>query len=177
MDTYEVVGEPTTIEDAGALAKEDPIQFQAWALGLVGARPNEVKKGADQGIDGRLYSHDEPSGPTKQIIFSVKAGGVGASAVRDLRGVLDRESAEIGVVISFKEPTRPMRREVATAGFYASAWGQHPRMQLLTVEELLNGSRVDYPPASQTNVTFRRARRVSTEQAEAIPLPLDDPID
>ena len=70
-----------------------------------------------------------------------------------------------------------MRREVATAGFYASAWGQHPRMQLLTVEELLNGSRVDYPPASQTNVTFRRARRVSTEQAEAIPLPLDDPID
>ena len=37
----------------------DPYQFQWWALGLVGARPAEQKKGADKGIDGRLYFHDE----------------------------------------------------------------------------------------------------------------------
>ena len=33
-----------------------------------------AKKGADKGIDGRLYFHDDPKGPTKQIIFSVKGG-------------------------------------------------------------------------------------------------------
>jgi DNA modification methylase len=71
--TYEVVGEPVDLKGAEALAKEDPYQFQWWALSLVGARPLEKKKGADQGIDGRLYFHDEKGGKTKQIILSVKA--------------------------------------------------------------------------------------------------------
>src|SRR5204863_4862084 len=57
---YEVVGEPVSIPDAVALAAADPYQFQWWALGLVGARPVEEKKGADKGIDGRIYFHDAP---------------------------------------------------------------------------------------------------------------------
>ena len=57
---FKVIGEPVSIPDAGTLAKNDPYQFQWWALGLVGARPVEQKKGADKGIDGRLYFHDEP---------------------------------------------------------------------------------------------------------------------
>ena len=89
---FEVIGEPASAPDAAALAKEDPYQFQWWALGLVGARPVEQKKGADQGIDGRKYFHDEGrGGKTKQIIFSVKAGKVTVSHIRDLVGVLTRE--------------------------------------------------------------------------------------
>ena len=61
-----VIGEPVSIPDAEALAAQDPRQFQWWALGLVGARPVEHKKGADRGIDGRLYFHDEAKGKTKQ---------------------------------------------------------------------------------------------------------------
>jgi hypothetical protein len=125
---------------------------------MVGARPAEQKKGADRGIDGRLYFHDEgSSGTTKQIIFSVKAGRTGSAHVRDLVGVLDREKAAIGVLISMQEPTRDMRKEVASAGFYSSPWGtSHSRVQLLTIEELLAGKRVDYPP-TQANVTLKRA--------------------
>jgi DNA modification methylase len=59
-ERYQVIGEPVSLPDAEALAKADPYQFQWWALGLVGARPTEQKKGADKGIDGRLYFHDEP---------------------------------------------------------------------------------------------------------------------
>jgi DNA modification methylase len=82
---YHVIGEPTTVPDADALAKQDPYQFQWWALGLVGARPVEKKKGADKGIDGKLFFHDDPNGDTKQIIISVKAGEHITSAfVRDL---------------------------------------------------------------------------------------------
>ena len=96
-NTYSVIGEPVSVPDAETLAADDPYQFQWWALGLVGARPVEQKKGADRGIDGRLYFHDEAKGgKTKQIIFSVKAGHTGASHVRNLRGVLDREKPEIG---------------------------------------------------------------------------------
>ena len=56
---------------------EDPYQFQWWALGLVGARPVEQKKGADKGIDGRLYLPRRTGQPDKQIILSVKAGNTG----------------------------------------------------------------------------------------------------
>jgi site-specific DNA-methyltransferase (adenine-specific) len=158
--SYRVIGEPTTVEDAEALAKDDPYQFQWWSLGLVGARPAEEKKGADKGIDGRLYFHDEgPGGKTKQIIISVKAGKLHAPYVRDIRAVVERERAQIGVLISLSEPTKLMHAEAASAGFYSSSWGDHPRLQLLTVTELLNGKGIDYPAPRQTNVTLKRAPR------------------
>lgn len=161
---YEVVGEPVSIPDAKALASEDPWQFQWWALGLVGARPVEQKKGADQGIDGRLYFHDEAkAGKTKQVIFSVKAGKTGAAHVRDLRGVVEREEAALGVLISMQKPTAPMKKEAASAGFYDSPWGtKHPRLQLLTVGDLLTGKTVDMPPTRDVR-TFKKAPKAKKE--------------
>ena len=82
--TYGVVGEPVSVPDAQVLAQQDPYQFQWWALGLVGARPVEQKKGSDKGIDGRLYFHDDAEGgKTKLVILSVKAGTTGVAHVRD----------------------------------------------------------------------------------------------
>ncbi|HUV63182.1 MAG TPA: DNA methyltransferase [Sedimentisphaerales bacterium] len=157
---YRVVGEPVSLPDAKTLAGENRYQFQWWALGLVGARPVEQKKGADKGIDGRLYFHDEPDSAksrTKQIMISVKSGKVGVKDVRDLRGVVEREKAQIGVLISMEEPTSAMRTEAAGAGFYKSPWRKHPSMQILTVEELLKGKKIDYPDVPGVNVTFKKA--------------------
>lgn len=168
---YKVVGEPTTLDDATVLAKEDPYQFQWWALGLVDARPMEGKRGADKGIDGRLYFHDEgPSGKTKQVIFSVKAGHVGVAHIRDLRGVLARESAQIGVLISMNEPTQAMRTEAANGGFYHSPWTEkdYPTLQIRTIAELLSGKSIDYPAISGGNVTFKRAPRAAPAQGEQL---------
>ena len=144
------------------LADTEPYQFQWWALGLAffDARPaeGEGKKGADKGIDGRGYFHDEAEGgKTKQVIFSVKAGNVTVSHVRDLRGVVEREKAEIGVLITMQEPTRPMRAEAAGAGFYDSPWGtKHPRLQILTVADLLGGKGIDMPQTRDLR-TFKKA--------------------
>jgi DNA modification methylase len=163
---YAVVGEPVSVSEAQELAATEPYQFQIWALGLVGARPSELKKGADKGIDGRLFFHDDPNGDTKQIVISVKAGEHITSAfVRDLVGTITREKAEIGILISMAEPTRDMRKEAASAGFYKSPWGTHPRIQLLTVQELLDGKRIDYPPSQQVNATFKRAKKAVTGSA------------
>jgi hypothetical protein len=155
--SYQVIGEPVSFPDARTLAKEDPYQFQWWALGLVGARPVEQKKGSDKGIGGRLYFHDDPAGgKTKHIILSVKAGHTSVAHIRDLRGVIEREKAEIGVLISLEEPTKHMRTEAAGAGFYDSPWGKRfPRLQILTVSELLDGKGIECPPPSQVNVTYR----------------------
>jgi hypothetical protein len=166
--SFEVIGEPVSVPDAQALAASDPYQFQWWALGLVGARPVDMKKGADKGIDGRLYFHDEAAGgKTKQVILSVKAGHTTVTHLRDLRGVLDREGAEIGVLITMEDPTKPMRAEAASAGFYDSGWGtRHPRLQVLTIAELLDGRTIDMP-ASRGNVTFKKAERVKKAEGKA----------
>jgi DNA modification methylase len=167
---YKVIGEPTTVEDAKVLAESEPYQFQYWALGLVGARrAGEQKKGADQGIDGRLYFHLGDN-KTRQVIISVKAGKVQVSHVRDLLGVIGREKADIGVLLSFEEPTRPMREEAASAGFFESPWGKHARIQLLTVGELLEGKGIDYPRTSGSNVTLKAAPRAEVIDSEKLHL-------
>ena len=160
-ETYRVIGEPETLPDAAELAANDPYQFQWWALNQVGAMPIEKKKGGDKGIDGRLYFHDEKRGRTKQVIISVKAGHVNPSQVRDLRGVLDREQADIGVLICLEAPTKGMVKEASSAGFYhSSSWNsRHPRLQLLTVAELLEGKQIDMPAQRQTDTTHKRAPR------------------
>ena len=150
---FKVIGEPVDVAGAQELARKDPYQFQWWALGLIDARPAEGKKGADKGIDGRIYFHDEAdSGQTKQVILSVKAGQTGVAHVRDLRGVLDREKAAIGVFITMEEPSQPMRTEAADAGFYHSpGWNKdYPRIQLRTIAELLAGKGIDVPPLQAT---------------------------
>jgi len=95
----------------------------------------------------------------------VKAGKVQSAYVRDLIGVLGREHAQIGVLISLNEPTRPMREEAASVGFYTSPWDGHtyPRVQLVTVAELLDGRSIQYPASRHTNVTHQRAPRAKDD--------------
>lgn len=159
--SYKVIGEPVDLAGARALAREkDRYQFQYWALGLVGARPlpSEQKKGADKGIDGRLFFHDDTaSSKTKQVIFSVKSGPLKPDDLRAVSHVLEREKAEIGVLISIEEPSQKMRADAASVGFYQSPWGTaHPRLQILTIAELLEGWRVDMPPSLDFR-TFKKA--------------------
>jgi hypothetical protein len=174
-NTYEVIGEPVDLAGAKELAANDPYQFQWWALSLVGSRPTEQKKGADRGIDGRLYFHDENKRDrkTKQIIFSVKAGHVQSAYVRDLRGVIEREGAQIGVLISMEAPTKPMLKEAAEAGFYKPPGleDRYPRIQILTIEELLAGKRVEYPRLLE--VTFKKAPKARPAAEKETPLPFD----
>ncbi len=160
---YEVVGEPTSLDGATALAGEDRYQFQYWALGLVGARPHQEKKGADQGVDGRLFFHDDPKGGTKQVIVQVKSGKVSVRDVRDLVGTVEREGAQLGVLLTLESPTGPMSKEAYSAGFYESPYTRqkYPRVQVLTAEELLDGYGIEMPPLhlEGMNQTFRRAPR------------------
>ena len=169
---FTVVGEPVSLPDAKALAETNPYQFQFWALGLVNARPLEEKKGADKGIDGKIVFQGDAAGSFEHVIISVKAGHLTPNHVRDLRGVLDREKAAIGVLISMEEPTKPMNTEAVTAGFLESkVWGRkYARLQLLTVAELLAGKRIDMPPIKQVGATFKKAERFKGKKGEQLKL-------
>jgi DNA modification methylase len=170
------VGEPTTPNEASVLAEQDKYQFQWWALGLVGARPVEQKKGADHGIDGKILFRDDPKAPKpEQIIIQVKGGKTGVKDVRDLRGVIEREKAAVGVLISLQPPTGPMETEAASAGFYEHKTNKQkfPRVQLRTVKELMEGKGIERPSsAASLDDTFRKAPGSTKKDREQTALDL-----
>jgi hypothetical protein len=162
-----IIGEPTTPNEAATLAAEDKYQFQWWALGLVGARPVEQKKGADHGIDGKIFFRDDPrAARPEQIILQVKAGKPGVDQVRDLRGVLDREQAVMGVLITLQPPTKPMEVEAASLGFYEHKLNgqKFPRLQIRTVRMLMDGQGIERPSTvAATDETFKKAPKAKAK--------------
>jgi len=166
---FEVIGEPKDLSGAKALAHQDRYQFQWWALGLIGARPlGEKKKGADKGIDGVIQFIDDPSSKPSRIVAQVKSGHIGVNAVRELKAVAANDA--IGVLIILEPPTSPMKVEALDAGFYHSPIydKDYPKIQILTIEELLHGKTVDMPPQTQTSVTFAKAPKVSKKEGEQL---------
>jgi site-specific DNA-methyltransferase (adenine-specific) len=166
---YEVIGDPKDTASAEALANEGlngRYQFQWWAVGLVGGRPaQDKKKGKDTGIDGFIFFMDDASGKTKKIVIQVKSGNVKSGDIRDLKGVVEREGAQIGAFITLKPATRDMTTEAVSAGFYESEhYGNFPKIQILTIEEILGGKRLLYPHFAAT--TFKRAERQSKSRTE-----------
>ncbi|UPH72136.1 restriction endonuclease [Abyssibius alkaniclasticus] len=112
-------------------------EFEKWALSLINAQPGNLsKKGADKGIDGNLYFGAKSEG---RAIVSVKAGeNIGVAMIRDLRGVIEREGADIGVFLTLTEPTKPMITEAAGAGqLTVDGHTPVPRIQIVTIEQAM----------------------------------------
>ena len=139
-------------------------EFEKWALSLINAQPGNLsKKGADKGIDGNIYF-----GKTSRAIVSVKAGdNISVAMIRDLRGVIEREKAEIGVFLTLTEPTKPMVAEAAAAGQYVSDDAAPvPRVQIVTVEQALSlRDRAVQIPLRRSD-TFRKAAREEDRGAQ-----------
>jgi len=113
-------------------------EFEKWALSLIAAQPGNMgKKGADKGIDGRVYFGAKHEGTA---IVSVKAGdNVGVSMIRDLRGVIERDKAAVGIFLTLAEPTKPMVAEAAGAGqFEMDGFEPVPRIQIVTIEDAMH---------------------------------------
>ena len=170
LSDYQVIGLPEDVASARALAEDSNndgrYQFEYWALGLVDARPATGKKGADSGIDGYINFFDDNSGKAKRIIVQVKSGHVNRGMIATLKGDMDREDAAVGIFITLEAPTEPMRQEAIAAGFYepeSLPGNQFPRVQILTIEQLLNGDQPEYPRFAAPQ-TFRKAPRRKRQQ-------------
>ena len=165
---YQVVGEPQDEGSARALWEQDPYQFQFWAVSLLEAQPqSEQRRGADRGIDGMLYFIDGPRRTPHKVVLQVKGGRVSSPQVRDLKGVVEREQAAMGLFISLEPPTRDMRQEAASGGFHHSdLWARDfPKIQLRTIGEMLSGNDFDLPPRPSSYQAAQRVRRPQGRQA------------
>jgi site-specific DNA-methyltransferase (adenine-specific) len=174
---FQVIGEPADLPSAKQLAHDDRYQFQWWALSLIHARPfggqedrHDGKKGSDKGVDGVMAFVDSKNGKPKRVIVQVKSGHVNSSHIRDFRGTLEREQAAIGIFLTLEEPTRDMITEAVIAGFYQSeVWNKdYPRIQILTIEEILHGAAVRMPPQLNPFKDIQKEPQIQTKQP---PLP------
>ncbi len=168
---YDVIGAPQDLASAHALATESEhdgrYQFEYWALGLVEARPaNRGRKGADAGVDGYINFFDDNSGKAKRVLVQVKSGKVQRGVIATLRGDMEREGAELGLLITLEPPTEPMLQEAVAAGIYVPkhfAYHEFPRVQIATIEELLIGQQPYLPHLGLSQApTFRQAPRDQT---------------
>jgi DNA modification methylase len=140
---FEIDGVPVSVEQAEVLFKRDPFQFQHWLVERVGGFPMK-KKVADHGIDGRLYF--ETRDGLCEMVLSVKGGNIRPTDLRDLRGVLEREDVAMAGFLSLREPTKAMMVEAGKAGMYEYNGVSYPRLQILTVREILEGKRELHTP-------------------------------
>jgi site-specific DNA-methyltransferase (adenine-specific) len=151
---YQIIGEPADFESARELAETNPYQFQWWALSLIDARPagqtneSQGKKGADKGIDGWLTFREAENINLQRIVVQVKGGvHVGAQSVRDLLGTVQATRSAMGILLTLYEPTEQMKQAAMEAEYYESkTWGhKYPRIQILTIPELLEGAKPVLP--------------------------------
>nr|WP_272874542.1 DNA methyltransferase [Paracoccus shandongensis] len=169
---YKVHGTPQDLAAAHDLfARDDTTkkEFEKWAVSLIGAQPWRAgKKGADGGIDGRL-----PFGKTNVALVSVKGGkDRQRNHIDQLRAVIDREKADIGVFLTLHEPTAPMKAEAAGAGQFAiDGFDAVPRIQIVTIEEAMRlRERAVRIPLARTDVFRKPAREEDTTRQQALDL-------
>ncbi len=158
---YVIDGVPKNWEGAFELWKQDPYQFQKWCVELVEGFVN-VKKTADDGIDGRIY-FDMPGEPVFQsMALEVKGGqNVGPADVGYLNSVLQYENIQLAGLITLHQPgrqqTKNFQQKMALAGDLQIAGKWYPRMQMLTVAEILQGAKFDMPsPAGRSGTGYER---------------------
>ena len=82
-------------------------------------------------------------------MVQAKSGGVTPSLVRDLKGVIGTD--DLGLFITLEPPTGPMRSAVSGAGMYHNPLmnRDYPRLQIITIDELMAGKKPDLPPLVQ----------------------------
>ena len=150
LNSITISGIPRDLEAAIALAnkKDDRLrkEFEKWAILTYTDNHAKIndKKGADRGIDGIAYTFDGDA------LFSVKSGKVSVKDVRDLRGVIEREGAAAGVLLTLEEPTKPMLQEAAMFGTMSNPPGLRlpkkiQKLQIVTIQEMLDGARINLP--------------------------------
>lgn len=153
-------GIPKDIDSAKSMFKKDPFDFEYWALDLVNAVPAQNKtkenmRGADKGIDGVINFIKDKNGEYiyGKIIVQVKGGAVQRNQIATLKGDIDREKADGGLFITLEKPTKPMISEAIEAGSYEVKFSQkkYPKIQILTIEDLLNNEKADIPPSISYN--------------------------
>ncbi len=160
-ETYDILGIPKDKAGALALFSHSPFDFERWAVSMINAQPN-VKQVGDKGIDGVARFPVDGKGGIGRVLVSVKGGKqINPAMVRDLGGTVSTQKGEMGVLILLTQPTKGMTDEMNHAGTYTHPASKEvfPKIQIITVDELLKGRKPKMPP---TILPYMQAQRTKT---------------
>ena len=146
---YTVEGVPRNVEGAQDLWRRDKYHFQKWAVEQVDGFVT-TRRTADGGIDGRLYFAVPDERDLQSMVLEVKGGAnVTIVDLRALKGVLDADDALMaGLIIMAPRgdtQTRNFEQFAASAGQLDVLGVSYPRLQILTVPEIIEGKRFHTP--------------------------------
>lgn len=153
---YIVEGVPRDLEGAQDLWRRDKYHFQKWAVEQVDGFVT-TRQTADGGIDGRLYFAVPDAPDLQSMVLEVKGGAnVTIRDVRALAAVLEADDALMAGLI-IMEPrgdvqTRNFERFMANAGTLDVLGVSYPRLQILTVPEIIDGQRFHTPTVAGRHV-------------------------
>lgn len=156
---YIIDGVPQNWEGAHQLWKQDPYQFQKWCVELVEGFVN-VKRSADDGIDGRVYFDMPGEKVLQSMALEVKGGeNLSINHVRALNSVLQFENIQMAGLIALKAPgsqqAKNFQQTMALAGHLRIGEREYPKIQMLTVDEILAGANFDMPsPVGRTETRY-----------------------
>ena len=144
-----IKGIPYNYEGAHDLWRRDPYQFQQWCVEEVNGFVTN-KRSADGGIDGRIYFEMNNVKKLQNMILEVKGGQrVPVAHLRALIGALEISDAKMAGLIVMEElgsrKRRNFQNEMDAAGAIEINGDSYPRVQMLTVAEILNGARFKMP--------------------------------
>lgn len=166
VDTFEVSGIPSDLAAAQAMFDHSAFEFERWAATLVGAQPNQKQVG-DKGIDGvGRFVLDKSGKNLGRILVSVKGGKhLNPGMVRDLAGTVEREKAELGILVTLASATKGVQDAIDHGGTWTyPANGQvFPRLQHVTIRDLLQGKRPLRPPMLRPYIEAKRQAKVGDQ--------------
>ena len=144
-----IKGIPYNYEGAHDLWRRDPYQFQQWCVEEVNGFVTN-KRSADGGIDGRIYFEMNNVKKLQNMILEVKGGAsVPVAHLRALIGALEISDAKMAGLIVMEDlgsrKRRNFQNEMDAAGAIEINGDSYPRVQMLTVAEILNGARFKMP--------------------------------
>lgn len=150
----------------------EPYQFCYWVLGLLNGQPIHYPGLHNSAIAGQVFFRDEGrAGKVKCVLVMAKEQPPTATDVHALDDAIRQADAEMGAIVSAKPSKPEAKAAVGKAGVYESplCGEAFPRIQLLTVVDLLQGNGLNYPGVRQ-NVTGETSTSARAAQPPVMPV-------
>ncbi len=158
--SIEVTGIPRDIDSAKELARNTArgrFTFQDWIIEFMLGGVSNQKKSGDGGYDGYITFRGL-GGHKGVILIEVKSGNVGVKNIREFIQVVEKQRADMGVFVCFRDHySSGMASEARQAGYYQQDVykDKYQKIRVMTVEDLLDGHELTYPKMLVT--TFKTA--------------------
>ena len=165
-EDYEITGVPRTMEGAEDLWTRDTYQFQKWAVEMVDGFVTS-RQTRDGGVDGRLYFPSDDD-DLKAMKLEVKGGRtVQINDLRALAGVIDEGDFPMGGFIT-RKTLGPIQKQnfldfCGTKGDVEIGGTSYPKLQILCIEEILEGKQFNTPIVRGRSSTDQMRLDLSTE--------------